>query len=54
MNKHGIVRQQERMDCICPFCHNRLSAVEYAKRRALKICKCRKCGLVIDERILMH
>jgi hypothetical protein len=54
MNKHEIVRQREWQIHLCPFCHIQLSGVEYAKRKTLKHCKCRKCGHVIDERILMY
>jgi ribosomal protein L37AE/L43A len=52
VNTCGIVRQQQTH--ICPFCHKQLNVVEYAKRKTLKICKCGKCGNVIDEKIIKY
>jgi transcription initiation factor TFIIIB Brf1 subunit/transcription initiation factor TFIIB len=54
MKAHEIIVTQDLLARICPFCHNKLGAVEYAKHKTLKICKCKKCGCVIDERIIKY
>lgn len=36
----------------CPRCLQKLSLIEIMKRKKLKICRCNKCGRIIDERLL--
>lgn len=50
MRPTGIIKRQEWVIKICPFCCKKLGTTEYIKRKVLKICTCRHCKNVIDER----
>jgi len=34
----------------CPYCFEKLGYFEYKKRKCRKICICKKCKKIIDER----
>lgn len=36
----------------CPFCCEKLELKEFFQRKIKKVCKCKKCGRKIDERVL--
>lgn len=49
----GFKERSERELKTCPRCLQKLSWIEFMRRKKLKICRCGKCGRIIDER-LMH
>lgn len=34
----------------CPFCRSSLGKIAVMKRKAHKLCKCKKCGMTIKDR----
>lgn len=54
MNKDNFVRQDPLWNTLCPFCYSKLSKIEQIKRGLNKVCRCGRCGKVIDERILKY
>jgi ribosomal protein L37AE/L43A len=52
MNLKGIICPQEEYYRKCPFCQSRLSRVEYIRRKTVKICKCNKCGRLINDKMI--
>lgn len=50
----GIVKQSDIMLKICPHCHKKLTNREVLQRKTKKICRCKMCGKVIDERYIVY
>jgi ribosomal protein L37AE/L43A len=52
MTPTGFRRPPEEYYRNCPFCQSRLSLPEYMRRKTIKICKCDKCGKLINDKII--
>lgn len=52
-SKWELDRYYERINIEkCPFCGSSLGKIAVMKRKARKVCKCRKCGMTIVDRIV--
>jgi ribosomal protein L37AE/L43A len=54
MDSRGIIAQKKYLQIKCPFCHENLDKMEILKRKVNKVCKCKKCGEIIDERYIVR
>lgn len=54
MNTNGVTAQPEWLRGKCPFCQEELGKIEIIKRKVRKICKCRNCGRIIDEKYIVR
>lgn len=54
MNLWKITRQDSFLWKKCPFCFGELGKVELLRRKLNKICRCKNCGKIIDERNLVR
>lgn len=50
MQPTGVIKRPEWVIKTCPFCFQKLSAVEFLKRKTTKMCTCTHCKKTIDER----
>ena len=50
----GFVAPSEVTKKHCPFCLEKLGNAEYFKLKSRKICKCPKCGKMIDRRNVVY
>lgn len=46
----GLRAQSKIFYKVCPFCGEKLSAIEYMQRMGMHICRCKNCRKLIDER----
>ena len=54
MKKIGIVAPPNCMQKKCPFCMENLDTLEYLKRKSTKMCRCKKCGRIINDKIIVY
>ena len=54
MDIKGVRAMPDYMKRKCPFCHRELGMAEVLKRKATKMCKCKCCGKIIDERYINY
>lgn len=54
MKLKGVAAQQEWQSGKCPFCYQTLGKVEILRRKVKRICKCKSCGRIIDERFIVR
>lgn len=53
MKQAKLLKRQEWKIRICPFCCQKLGIKELIKRKVLKICICKHCRKMIDERYIV-
>lgn len=49
----GFAAWPEWLKGECPYCFGKLGKIESLRRKARKICKCKKCGRIVDERYIV-
>lgn len=54
MNAEGIMSNPKWLQRKCPFCYEKLGKMEVLKRKTKKVCKCKKCNKIIDERFVIY
>lgn len=54
MKAHRVMRQMKFLQKKCPFCYEDLGRIELLRRKVNKICRCKKCGKIIDERYIIR
>lgn len=54
VQKGSFVAPLGGMEKHCPFCFEKLGNVEYFKLKTRKICKCSKCGKIVDKRNMYY
>ncbi|MDE7267128.1 MAG: hypothetical protein K2N89_06670 [Lachnospiraceae bacterium] len=53
MKQAKLIKRTEWEIQICPFCYQKLGMMEIMKQKVLKICICRQCKKVINERYII-
>ncbi|MCI8785904.1 MAG: hypothetical protein HFI84_04495 [Eubacterium sp.] len=48
--KGNVVAMPKYLKRKCPFCFGELGRIEGMRRRIRKVCRCKNCGQVIDEK----
>lgn len=48
--KGKVVAMPKYLKRKCPFCFEELGRIEGMRRRIRKVCRCKSCGSVIDEK----
>lgn len=54
MSIKGVTSMPKWMQKKCPFCHKELNVLEFIKRKTIRMCICKKCGKIIDERYIKY
>lgn len=53
MNKNNFHQSPPELRNRCPYCYEPISSAERIRRKVIRVCKCKKCGKIVDERFVV-
>lgn len=54
MSLNNVIPQVTFLQKKCPYCYGSLGGIEILRRKVRKICRCKNCGTIINERNIIR